>query len=47
MVSFNTTVRQMIEFFQWPKCVSKNDGNVSAKKKPRSKTASSTSRQHA
>jgi len=23
MVSFNTTVRQMTEMFQWPKCLSK------------------------
>ena len=34
-MSFNTTVRQMTETFQWPKCVSKNEGNVSAKTKPR------------
>jgi len=33
MVSFNTTVRQMTEMFQWPKCLSKKDRNVSAKKK--------------
>jgi len=32
MVSFNTTVRQMTEMFQWPKCLSRNDQNVSAKK---------------
>ena len=32
MVSFNTTVRQMTEMFQRPKCLSKNDRNVSAKK---------------
>jgi len=32
MVSFNTTVRQMTKMFQWPKCLSKNDRNVSAKK---------------
>jgi len=30
-VSFNTTVRQTTEMFQWPKCLSKNDRNVSAK----------------
>jgi len=30
MVSFNTTVRQMIEMFQWPKFLSKNDRNISA-----------------
>jgi len=24
MVSFNTTVRQMTERFQWPKCLHKN-----------------------
>jgi len=23
MVTFNTTVRQMTEMFQWPKCLSK------------------------
>jgi len=23
MASFNTTLRQMIEMFQWPKCLSK------------------------
>jgi len=33
MVSSNTTVRQMTEMFQWPKCLSKNDRNVSATKK--------------
>jgi len=30
VASFNTTVRQMTEMFQWPKCLSKNDQNVSA-----------------
>jgi len=29
MASFNTTVRRMTEMFQWPKCLSKNDRNVS------------------
>jgi len=29
MMSFTTTVRQMTEMFQWPKCPSKNDWNVS------------------
>jgi len=24
-MSFNTTVTQMTEMFQWPKCISKND----------------------
>jgi len=33
MVSFNTTVSQLTEMFQWPKCLSRNDRNVSAKKK--------------
>jgi len=33
MASFNTTVRQMTEMLQWPKCLIKNDRNVSAKKK--------------
>ena len=33
MVSFNTTVRQMTKIFQWPKCLSRNDQNVSTKKK--------------
>jgi len=32
MASFNATVGQMTEIFQWPKCHSKNDRNVSAKK---------------
>jgi len=32
MASFTTTVRQMTKMFQWPKCFSKNYGNVSAKK---------------
>jgi len=32
MASFNTTVRQVTEMFQWPKCLNKNDRNVSAKK---------------
>jgi len=31
MAGFNTTLRQMTEMFQWPKCLSKNDRNVSAK----------------
>jgi len=31
--SFDTTVRQMTEMFHWPKFCSKNDRNVSAKKK--------------
>jgi len=31
--SFNTTVRQMTEKFQWPNVSAKNDQNVSAKKK--------------
>jgi len=35
MVSFNTTVRQMTKIFQWPKCLSRNDQNVSTKKKNR------------
>jgi len=29
--SFDKTVRQMTEMSQWPKCLSKNDRNVSAK----------------
>jgi len=33
MASFNTTVRHTTEMFQRPKCLSKNDWNVSAKKK--------------
>ena len=33
MASFNTTVRQMTEMFQWPKYFSKNEWNVSVKKK--------------
>jgi len=32
--SFNTSVRQMTEMFQWPICLSKNYRNVSAKKHP-------------
>jgi len=31
--SFDTTVRQMTEMFQWPKRLSKNDRNASARKK--------------
>jgi len=26
--SFDTTVRQMTEISQWPKCLSKNDRNI-------------------
>jgi len=33
MMSFITTVRHMTEMFQWPKYLSKNDQNVSAKQK--------------
>jgi len=33
MASFDTIVRQMTEMFQLPKCLSKNDRNISAKKK--------------
>jgi len=35
MTTFNTTVSQMTEMFQWPNCLSKNDRNVSVNKKPR------------
>jgi len=35
MVSFNTTVRQTTEMFQWTKCLSKNDQHVSGKKSSR------------
>ena len=31
--SFNTTVREMTEMFQWPKFLNKTDRNVSAKRK--------------
>jgi len=31
--SSNTLVQQMTEMFQWPKCLRKNDRNLSAKKK--------------
>jgi len=31
MTSFNMTVRQMTEMFHWPKCLTKNDWNVSMK----------------
>jgi len=31
--NFNTTVRQMTELSQWPKCLCKKVRNVSAKKK--------------
>jgi len=34
MVSFNASVRQMTEMFQWPKCLSKSERNVSAKRNP-------------
>jgi len=33
MASFNATVTQMTEMFQWPKCLSRNDQIVSATKK--------------
>jgi len=33
MVSFNITMTQMTEMFQWTKCLNKNDRNVSSKKK--------------
>jgi len=42
MVTFNTTVRQMTEMFQWPKCLSKNDRNVFTKKTIYSNTWHST-----
>jgi len=32
-LSFNTNVRQKTEMFQWWKCLSKSDRNISAKKK--------------
>jgi len=32
MASFNASVRQMTEKFQWPKCLSKNDRMFQRKK---------------
>ena len=47
VVSCNTTVRQMTEMFQWPKCLSKKMTEMHQRKKTRYKTASGTSAQHA